>query len=353
MKEITLLISLMALFSISAYAQIDSAQVENRLDRLEQQFQQLETLSSEMQLEIEKLGKTDAKLEKLESQYQKLEKKLLESQTEIEKLGRTNNTLQESILGLSSKSEELAARIDSLDSMLIQNTSAVNKLSQQLSEQKEVLSGRISETRETATQRITDLNKALSKNTLYWIIAVLAVSLLSILSFVFLRKKVTKNQSTITESLANSRKEFEQEVIRLDEKLIGIMETQMKVIQEEKKAQSESQNSEQDHALALKVADEIVRIEKNISRMDKGTRGLKQLSKAVERIKDNFASNGYEMVDMVGKTYDDGMKVEVNFTPDENLEPNEAIIKRIIKPQILYHGKMIQTGHIVVNQGLK
>lgn len=87
--------------------------------------------------------------------------------------------------------------------------------------------------------------------------------------------------------------------------------------------------------------------------MDEGTKGLKQLSKAVERIRDNFASNGYEMVDMVGKSYDEGMKVEVNFTPDENLGPNEAIIKRIIKPQILFNGKMIQTGHVEVSQGLK
>ena len=351
MKKIILLLLLTILFSISAYAQIDSAQVENRLNQLEQQFQQLETLSSEMQVEIEKLGKTDAKLEQLESQYQKLEKKLLENQTEIEKLGRTNNTLQESILGLSSKSEELTARIDSLDSMLIQNTSAVNKLSQQLSEQKEVLSGRISETRETAKQRITDLNKALSKNTLYWIIAVLAVGFLSIFSFIFLRKKVAENQSTITESLANTRKELEQEAIRLDEKLIGIMETQLKVIQEEKKAQSETENSEQDHALALKVADEIVRIEKNISRMDKGTRGLKQLSKAVGRIKDNFASNGYEMVDMIGKPFDDGIKATANFIPDDSLNPGERVISRIIKPQVNYKGKMIQAAQIEVAQG--
>jgi hypothetical protein len=200
---------------------------------------------------------------------------------------------------------------------------------------------------------VSDLDEALSKNTLYWIIAVLTVGLLSILAFVFLRKKVTDNQSSINESLASTRRELEQEAIRLDEKLVGVMETQMKIIQEERKTQPEGQNGEQDHSLALKVADEIVRIEKNISRMDEGTKGLKQLSKAVERIRDNFASNGYEMVDMVGKSYDEGMKVEVNFTPDENLGPNEAIIKRIIKPQILFNGKMIQTGHVEVSQGLK
>jgi len=132
------------------------------------------------------------------------------------------------------------------------------------------------------------------------------------------------------------------------------MDNQIKLLKEKSESQASSTaEQEQDHSLALKVADEIVRIEKNISRMDKGTKGLKRLSKAVQRIKDNFVANGYELVDMVGKPYDEGMKVEVNFTPDESLEPNDAFIKRIIKPQILFNGKMIQTGHVEVNQGLE
>lgn len=318
--RIILTYSLSALLSISANAQMDSARVEKRLDQIEQQFQELK------------------------QSYEA-------TQNELQGLSSRDNSIQRSVNALSTKSEKLSSNIDSLQNILQANSNAVNNLNQQLAEQKEELSGQISETRETTSQSVSDLDEALSKNTLYWIIAVLAVALLSILAFVFLRKKVTDNQSSINESLASTRRELEQEAIRLDEKLVGVMETQMKIIQEEREGQPESQNGEQDHSLALKVADEIVRIEKNISRMDEGTKGLKQLSKAVERIRDNFASNGYEMVDMIGKPFDDGLKCTANFRPDDSLEPGQKIITRIIKPQVNFKGRMIQSAQIEVSQG--
>jgi len=319
MKRILLGIALTVILSISANAQIDSAQVERRLDQIEQQFQELN--------------------EKYEA-----------TQNELQRLSSRDNSIQRSVNALSTKSEKLSSQIDSLQNILQENSNAVSNLNQQLTEQKEELSGQISETRKTTSQSVSELDEALNKNTLYWIIAVLAVGLLSVLVFVFLRKKVTDNQSSINESLASTRRELEQEAIRLDEKLVGVMETQMKIIQEERKAQPESQSGEQDHSLALKVADEIVRIEKNISRMDEGTKGLKQLSKAVERIRDNFASNGYEMVDMLDKPYEEGLKASVTFRPDPDMNGEQPKITRIIKPQVNYKGVMIQQAQIEVSQ---
>jgi archaellum component FlaC len=307
------------LLSISVNAQIDSAQVEQRFDQIEQQFQELK-------------------------------KNYEATQRELQELRSRDNLIQKSINGLSNRSEKLSYQIDSLRILLQANSNAVSNINQQLIEQKKELAGKISETRETTSKSVSELDRALSKNTLYWIISVLAVGMLSILAFVFLRKKVTENQSSINERLANTRKELEQEAIRLDEKLVGVMETQMKIIQEERKAQPESENDKQDHSLALKVADEIVRIEKNLSKMDENTKGLKQLTKAVQRIKDNFAASGYEMVELLNKPYNEGLKVYASFIPDENLEPDQSIITRIIKPQVKYQGEMIQPGQVEVSQ---
>ncbi len=315
MKKILLGISLTALISISANAQIDSAQVVKRLDQIDRQLQELN--------------------ENYEA-----------AQNELQELKSSDNSLQRNINSLSNRSEGLSIQIDSLNKLLQENSIAVKSLDQQLNEQKEELSGQISATRETTSQ----LGEDLGKNTLYWIIAVLVVGLLSALAFVLLRKKVTDNQLSISESLANTRRELEKEAIRLDEKLVEVMETQMKIIQEERKAQPGSQNGEPDHSLALKVADEIVRIEKNISRMDENTKGLKQLSKAVERIRDNFASNGYEMVDMVGKPYEEGLKASVTFRLDPDMNGERPKITRIIKPQVNYKDVMIQQAQIEVSQ---
>ena len=111
-------------------------------------------------------------------------------------------------------------------------------------------------------------------------------------------------------------------------------------------------NGKPDHSLALKVADEIVRIELNMSRMDSSIKGYKQLAKAVERIKDNFKANGYEIVDMLGKPYNEGMKVIANFVVDEDLEEGKQIITGITKPQINYNGQMIQAAQITVSQNI-
>ncbi|WP_425421756.1 hypothetical protein [Phaeodactylibacter xiamenensis] len=320
MKYLVIILTIIIGGVVNIHAQADTSSLKDQLQKLSSEIQAVQYSSDSLKMKMEQLVSKD-------------------------------ETLQRSVNNVANINSLLQTKIDSLSQKVEKSELDIVGLDQQLNSQKEALSGEISETRETTNQSISALDDALSKNTLYWIIAVLAVGLLSILAFLFLRRKVTDNQSSINESLANTRKELEQEAIRLDEKLIGVMETQLKVIQEERKAQPESQQEEQDHSLALKVADEIVRIEKNISRMDEGTKGLKQLSKAVGRIRDNFAANGYEMVDMIGKPFDDGMKVTANFRPDDSLEPGVKIITRIIKPQVNYKGEMIQSAQVEVSQG--
>ena len=112
-------------------------------------------------------------------------------------------------------------------------------------------------------------------------------------------------------------------------------------------------SEEIDHSLALKVADEIIRIQKNISNMDPETKGLKQLEFAVERIQDNFKENGYEMVELLNKPYDQSMKVSAKFKHDETLKHGEQIITRIIKPQINYNNVIIQEAEVEVSVGEK
>jgi hypothetical protein len=113
-----------------------------------------------------------------------------------------------------------------------------------------------------------------------------------------------------------------------------------------------SRGEELDHSLVIKVADELVRIEKNLSRMDQKTKGLKQLKASVGRIKDNVLAHGYEIVDMLGMKFNEGMKVQANFIEDESLDEGTEIISKIIKPQINFKGEMIQSAQVEVSQGV-
>ena len=180
------------------------------------------------------------------------------------------------------------------------------------------------------------------------IIFVIAILLIAI-AYIFY-KRIQKGTSTIDdvrkaqEVLQAAQSKMQEDSVKLDNQMLTLIQKQIAVIP------SQSDNNKIDHSLALKVADEIVRIELNLSRMDSSVKGYKQLSKAVERIKNNFLANGYEIVDMLGKQYMSGIKAAVTFVTDENLEEGKQIITKIIKPQINYHQQMIQAAEIEVSQ---
>lgn len=110
--------------------------------------------------------------------------------------------------------------------------------------------------------------------------------------------------------------------------------------------------NKEDHSLATKIADEITRIEINLSRMDSSVRGYKQIAKSIERIRNNYRSNGYELVELLNKPYDEGMKMNADFVIDESLPPGMRIITSVSKPQINYNGVMIQKATVTVSQNI-
>jgi regulator of replication initiation timing len=107
-----------------------------------------------------------------------------------------------------------------------------------------------------------------------------------------------------------------------------------------------------DHALALKLAGEINTMERNISRMNEDTKGLKQLKRSVETLKDNLAAKGYDVPKLLGKEFHEGMKVIViNSILDEGMDKGAEVITKVITPQVNYNGKMIQAAQIEVTVG--
>lgn len=175
-------------------------------------------------------------------------------------------------------------------------------------------------------------------------IVVLAISAILLL----LRKKLRFHSNSLNDTkqtvkdLQDGLQNIEEGATSLNDKVTDLLEKHLSL----------PQPTSQDHSLALKVADEIVRIETNLYRMDPSTRGYKQLTRSVQRMKDCFMTKGYEISDLLGKPYNAGMKVVANFVVDETLPEGEAIITGVIKPQIIYNGKMIQAAQITVSQNI-
>lgn len=262
----------------------------------------------------------------------------------VNSLQTTINQQRNSLNEITTKATRLENTVDSLSSLIETNRSNINTIADDLGT-------KIQETGEQAETRISELGGDVEKNRLYWIIATLVTLLLGALMYLFLGKRIKSSQTDVETQIKNTKKSLEEESLKLDNKLIEVLETQLKVQQEETKNQPIATNEKTDHSLALKVADEIVRMQKNISRMDADIKGLKPLEKGIERIQANFAANGYEMVNLLNNEYDERMNIDViNFVEDDTLETGKKIISKIIKPQVNFNGILIQRAQVEVSQ---
>ncbi|MFI3296656.1 MAG: hypothetical protein R3Y59_03390 [bacterium] len=243
------------------------------------------------------------------------------------------------------------SQIDSTDVLrnsIRVNSAAISSNAKDLNKNTENLKQRITETDEKTDNHTNLINQTIKNRTLWIsIIAGLAIVLSVILAIVLYRKSINS-----TEKKIDKLKELTN---KLNEEIVGKLSSEIEEIQKLTSAitantQTSPDNPIIDHSLIKTIADRITFMEMTLYKMDKTIKGYKQLSKSIKQMKDNLLANGYELVDMLGKPYHDGMKVIPNFINDETLQKGEQIISGIIKPQINYSGEMIQSAQITVSQ---
>lgn len=192
------------------------------------------------------------------------------------------------------------------------------------------------------------LDKKVSSSNLYWILAIIGIILIPAILFGWLRGRLTVVKTELSDQIKNSSESIREEIMKLDNQVFWSLDLQKRI----NKIDSEpGESAAIDHSLVLKVADEIIRIQKNLSNLDQETKGVKQLEFAVERIQDNFKENGYEIVELLNKPYDQGMKLSAKFKPEPSLRKGEQIITRIIKPQVNFNSDIIQEAQVEVSVG--
>jgi hypothetical protein len=266
--------------------------------------------------------------------------------TEKIKTLQTENTNRKSeIRNCNAKLKTANDSIVILKAKLQKNTVAISQTSNQLGIQ-------IKETGDKNEGKIVEVSESLSKNSLYGIIGVLSAILLSGLLYWLLSKRQQTDKTDFIEQLSKTKSSIEESLVKEFGKQTELMDSQLHLIEEQKTTLQATSNAEPDHSLALKVASEINLIERNINLMDSKTKGLKQLQASVGKLKDNLSANGYEMPELIGKPFHQGLKVIVTSSlPDENLEIGQEIISKILIPAVLYNDKMIQTAQIEVSVG--
>lgn len=274
-----------------------------------------------------------------------LEKEIRPFTQKVNSLQSESSKLKSEIGTLNSKLSDAYKSIDSLKTKTQDNSNAITHTANQLGVQ-------IKETGDKSESKITEVSESLSKNSLYGIIGVLSAILLSGLLYWLLSKRQQTDKTDFIDQLSKTKSSIEESLVKEFGKQTELMDSQLHLIEQQKTNLQSTPNAEPDHSLALKVCGQINVMENNLMRMDPNVKGIKHIKRSIENLKDNLMANGYEMPELLGKQFHQGMKVIKTATiQDENIEKDCEVITKVLIPQVNYNDKMIQTAQMEVSVG--
>ena len=271
--------------------------------------------------------------------------KIVSLQREVSNLKASVSRLQQENGKIRGLYQQQKANVDSLLLGQRQQTDKLNVLADKVG------TG-LSETNKSIQDNKDLLSSSINTRTWFAVCGILFAIVLLGIVYSILKKRINSGSSAIDkiksaqESLENAQNAMLEESVKLDGKLVELLDKQITTVPKLE------DNTKIDHSFALKVGDEIAKIETNLSKMDPEVKGYRQLKQALKRIKDNFNAHGYEIVELLGLDYNDGMPFEAQFVPDETLPEGKRIISGITRLQINYNGEMIQSAKIVVRQNI-
>ncbi len=296
MKYFTLLFSAFLCFTANLYAQVDSLDYVKTISEINNHIENIQQENKKLRKEIDTIEGSIQSL-KVESAEHKGKIVLIET-------------------GLSKNSEIISSKATELNSKIDDTTSGI-----------ESQAGR------------------LRNRTIGGLIIAFMVLAFSALITLLLHKK----GSDQIEALKRQSEKINEEIVNK----FSTEMTEMQKISASIGALSVAGASlESERDLIKTLADRITFMEMTLYKMDSGIKGHKQLSRSISQMKDNLRASGYELVDMLGKPYSDGMKAVASFEDDDTIDEGARIITKVIKPQINYNGIMIQNAQITVSQNI-
>jgi uncharacterized membrane protein len=249
----------------------------------------------------------------------------------IDEITDTNNKLEQSREIAISNQQKLANLQD-----------VINRLESELNTR--AFSSDLDQKISSVNQDISSVNQDVSLRTLYVVISI--VILIIIISL--FKRRFTMDNTVLSGEITKTRDILDSDI---DVKLSKYLEEQMKLAAESSQGSTTDGQGDIDHSLPLHVATEIHRMRKRIDSMADDTKGIKPLAKALERLEESLDEQNYEIVDLLGQKYIEGMTVNLEFKLDEELGPDEKLITKVIKPQVNYNDIIVQVADIIVSTG--
>jgi hypothetical protein len=250
-------------------------------------------------------------------------------------LWKTNNELISKIR-LQQKTIDTLLKVVAINKMNIQQTS-------------DSLGAKINTTENVSNQKYSKLDSIVNKHTLLGVIAFLLAAMISGIVYYLLNVRRKDDKADVINQISKTKTILEEEQVKVYTKIAEIHQSQLDMLKTDRTVNNKA--IDPDHSLAKKIADEMVKMQMNISYMDQNIKGLKQLKIALNNMNDNFKANGYEIIDHLNKPFYEGMNMQATMEPDPSLKEGEFFIRRIIKPEIHFENKVIQNAQVIVGFG--
>lgn len=311
-------------------------------NRMEQQDKQIRLLSQKVEQYGQESKQSKINLEEHITQYQATKEA---SDQQLDTLTKQQTSIEDSI---SQTNQSL--------STLTQNTTTTDT---DLKNQIRTLS--------TDTQKKDDeLFQQLSNRTVAILAGLLTLLGLLAAAFYLLRKRQQESNTTLNDKVQSALtnvQQAEENIVQSDMELSTQLLAVLEHIKLEREAlvdsnlahlnteKNASNNVEVDHTLALKLADEIHRMRKRLQALPNDTKGIKSLSKSLERLEAELEDQGYEFIDYLGSNYTDNMTIKARFVPSDEVNVDESIITKVVYPQVNYDNKMIRMADVEVSVG--
>lgn len=276
-----------------------------------------------------------------DSKQIELEKQVRLLKTEISTLKQNQQSSNGKISDLSNIISAQSRSIDSL-------CKDISKVNEQIKQTSSDMKKDISDTNDNINYKEKAMMSAINTKSVYAGLIGLLALVLSVVIFIRYRRRV--NQSTLDlnnidsqiTSLKNEQHRLEENIIASNDKLISAIEKQAVVVK------TEDEIKDQDHSLALAVANELTRIQQNLNFMDPTVKGVSQLKNRAKAIMTTLNSKQYDIPDLLGKVYNEGDNIIATMELNEDMKEGTNRIKRVIRPQVSYKGKLIQAAEVFV-----
>lgn len=280
------------------------------------------------------VSNTEAVVSQLSGEVNQLKSENADLAASNEDLKKRLRSIERTLSTLQGESKEIQDRVENTERGVELNKTSISETQTGLSEKIN-----------TTDDKLNLQAEAVKTKTIWGLIIAFVVLMISAILTLILNKKGNVKIA----DLQNKADKLNEEIVnKLSSEVIELQKITSNIGTVSTVAADDSAEQE----LIKALADKITFMEMTLYKMDKSVRGHKHLTRSISQMKDNLLANGYEIVDMLGKPYHSGMKVTANFVDDDTLEEGAQIITGIVKPQINYKDKVIQTAQITVSQNI-